>query len=644
MGADFTPERHPYTSLKPFRAWVQKTLPLVYDDSLSYYELLSKLLNYVNIAVENFNGLADDMDGLFDAYNSLQTYVNTYFDNLDVAEEINDKLDEMASSGQLSVLLQPLIPNLVTTWLNANVDPVGSAVVVDKTLSISSAAADALITGSFRNNVYNWLNNMVFNRVNLAKMATKTLSTTYTRTETRPAETEASVYNDILSPIRFEANTTYYYRNLYGYFTKILYDDESYDYLKDDEYAYASGSFTPTQGGYIYISVSKSAEGIILFTDYEYLYDAKDDGWFLPNLLKVMKSYPIIILDNTIMTDANLITDTSIYRIQLSGTAPAHLPSDITSGTWLLVSVASLSEDNRTTIQFLYNYARQAVMYIRNGYNNNSTWSDWLPIRTNNLTFYVGASEEFTTLRSGIEYARKFKGSTVVVRAGTYDLVDEFDAEIEASTARQFGILIDNGIHVIFDGGALVTAYYEGTDTNVLNNFSPFIAGPVSGGFTLENLNIRTKNTRYCVHDDTGDYDIVSVNKYINCRMVHDDTENSIKSYPQCIGGGFGRHGYVELRGCFFRGIGSDNYPNPLVSYHNCNNYDDAQSDLFMSDCYFYGQGTYRTTHLGNSEAVSLSTLCNCSFGSQPINQYEVSGAVTPENTNIFSYRCDVRN
>lgn len=39
------------------------------------------------------------------------------------------------------------IPSIVTQWLTDNVDPVGSAVVVDESLSISGAAADAKITG-----------------------------------------------------------------------------------------------------------------------------------------------------------------------------------------------------------------------------------------------------------------------------------------------------------------------------------------------------------------------------------------------------------------------------------------------------------------------------------------------------------------
>lgn len=46
--------------------------------------------------------------------------------------------------------LQTHIAEDVTSWLNTNVNPVGSAVVVDSSLSISGAAADAKVTGQIR--------------------------------------------------------------------------------------------------------------------------------------------------------------------------------------------------------------------------------------------------------------------------------------------------------------------------------------------------------------------------------------------------------------------------------------------------------------------------------------------------------------
>lgn len=87
-----------YKKVAPFRAFCQKVLPLVYDDSLSYYELLCKLLNQVNLLTENLNTNIDDI-------NQLYNYVNNYFNNLDVQDEINNKLDQMASDGTLENII-----------------------------------------------------------------------------------------------------------------------------------------------------------------------------------------------------------------------------------------------------------------------------------------------------------------------------------------------------------------------------------------------------------------------------------------------------------------------------------------------------------------------------------------------------------
>lgn len=85
--------------LRPFRFWCQKVLPLVYDDSLSYYELLCKVVDYLNKTIENVNSLSENFDELQSAFNTLKKYVEEYFENLDVQEEVNKKLDEMAKNG-----------------------------------------------------------------------------------------------------------------------------------------------------------------------------------------------------------------------------------------------------------------------------------------------------------------------------------------------------------------------------------------------------------------------------------------------------------------------------------------------------------------------------------------------------------------
>ena len=143
--ADFTPSLDGYSGQRPFRFWCQKVLPLVYDDSLSYYELLNKVVHYLNNAISDVATVEENVQGLHDAYVKLQEYVNNYFSTLDVQEEIDNKLDTMAQDGSLSALISPLLPAIIAQWMEDNITP--TTPVVDKSLSIEGAAADAQVVG-----------------------------------------------------------------------------------------------------------------------------------------------------------------------------------------------------------------------------------------------------------------------------------------------------------------------------------------------------------------------------------------------------------------------------------------------------------------------------------------------------------------
>ena len=120
--ADFTPTLGDYKTLQPFRYWCQKVLPLVYDDSLSYYELLCKVIDYLNKTMSDVETLHGDVTNLHTAYVELQSYVNNYFSTLDVQEEIDNKLNEMASNGSLSELIKPFISTPSLKIVNSTSD------------------------------------------------------------------------------------------------------------------------------------------------------------------------------------------------------------------------------------------------------------------------------------------------------------------------------------------------------------------------------------------------------------------------------------------------------------------------------------------------------------------------------------------
>ena len=64
--------------LHHFRFWCQKVLPLVYDDSLSYYELLCKVVNYINNLIATNNQIIEYVDELKAELKVVQDWIDNF--------------------------------------------------------------------------------------------------------------------------------------------------------------------------------------------------------------------------------------------------------------------------------------------------------------------------------------------------------------------------------------------------------------------------------------------------------------------------------------------------------------------------------------------------------------------------------------
>ena len=81
-------------------------LPTAYLESMSYYEGLTYLVNYLsNNVIPAVNNNGEAVEELQAKFVELQHYVDTYFDSLDVQTEIDNKLDEMATEGELATII-----------------------------------------------------------------------------------------------------------------------------------------------------------------------------------------------------------------------------------------------------------------------------------------------------------------------------------------------------------------------------------------------------------------------------------------------------------------------------------------------------------------------------------------------------------
>lgn len=78
-----------YNELKHFNFWCQKILPLVYDDSLSYYEVLCKVVDYINKLIDDENSVIAEIDELRKELTLVQKWIADF--DTSYAEEIIKK-------------------------------------------------------------------------------------------------------------------------------------------------------------------------------------------------------------------------------------------------------------------------------------------------------------------------------------------------------------------------------------------------------------------------------------------------------------------------------------------------------------------------------------------------------------------------
>lgn len=93
----------PYTPTTPLRYWVQAVLPLVYDDSLSYMELLSKVIAKLNDMAQSLNQMGESLNTLNDAIDALQAYVDNKLSDDNLSALITNIVTELLSTGDFNL-------------------------------------------------------------------------------------------------------------------------------------------------------------------------------------------------------------------------------------------------------------------------------------------------------------------------------------------------------------------------------------------------------------------------------------------------------------------------------------------------------------------------------------------------------------
>lgn len=112
-----------YTNLTPFKWYVLENFPFIEADfdALTNWQLFCKLGKEMNKIINSVNLSGEQVETLTKAFNDLQDYVNQYFSDLNVQEEVNNKLDELVQDGTLAQIINENIFNELNEKLNTNI-------------------------------------------------------------------------------------------------------------------------------------------------------------------------------------------------------------------------------------------------------------------------------------------------------------------------------------------------------------------------------------------------------------------------------------------------------------------------------------------------------------------------------------------
>ena len=125
-----------YKNLSPFKWFVLENFPFIEADfdALTDWQLYCKLGKEINKIIDSQNVVGTQMENVTNAFIELQNYVDDYFKNLDVQDEINNKLNEMAEDGTLQ--------EIIAKYLNTK-----SLLVFDNVTNMKNS--ENLIEGSY---------------------------------------------------------------------------------------------------------------------------------------------------------------------------------------------------------------------------------------------------------------------------------------------------------------------------------------------------------------------------------------------------------------------------------------------------------------------------------------------------------------
>ena len=503
-------------------------------------------LQEFNKLVAQWKAMQKNFDNLQDAFNDLKSYVQDYFKNLDVQEEINNKLNNMAKSGELSNLIMPFITE------NANpIFVVSESDMTDKTKTYVLTTNGHIFT-YIKNSFVD--SGLVYGITNLSMLGFGSL---FYSNESLP-----EVYKDFNN---LPNNKILWYSGINGLVN-----------APKENFSGCVITYSYVADGGAKVQVCYEQQKNNIFTRV-----FNSDKWSTWN--SPLNAYGSLFYSNEVLPDEykdfnNLPNNKILWYSGINGLVNA--PKENFSGCVITYSYVA---EGGAKVQVCY---EQQTNNIFTRVFSSDKWSTWVSTLTEKETnFYVNFPDKtnnFNSVTDCLYAVQKTKGiKNVYINSGTYDILNELGGmtyinNIDTSKDWDEVQPVVNDCNIYGIGDVLLKMELETTTHDKYFLFSPL---NVRGNIHIENINVKAKKCRYCIHDESGTNYPNTIKEYINVNCFHDNSEYG----GQAVGCGYSKNTKAYFKNCNFKCSGTSE----AFSVHEA-----GDCTLTFNSTYFYSLST----------------------------------------------------
>ena len=256
--------------------------------------------------------------------------------------------------------------------------------------------------------------------------------------------------------------------------------------------------------------------------------------------------------------------------------------------------------------------------------------------------YYVGPSRENKSItRLFLELAGDTSPKTIYLDAGVYDIFREYREEGITSPPDDvtppdyfaYNAFLPVNTNLIGIGNVVLT-FCPSPDEITYGESRTWSPLNIVGACHIENIEIRCKNGRYCIHDDghNAHKNTRHTYKHVRCFYELGDTKDGrILGFNSTVGNGMAQGTKFEFEDCTFEFIGGGNHP-AFYTHEDGRNDPENSPSLIFKHCLFLGSEdnncVIRLQNLATTDLHILTRVESCCIlGGIHLNIYRDTSA-----------------